>query len=244
MTLFMFKPFGKIHFPLFVILTGFCVIISQAAGFEKRENLSPEFIALKREFDGQKQDPVSGAIIILKENQTTIGNGGMINSTEHVVGKLYTKDALEQYSQISVPFNSFYDEIDLVFAHTISPEGKIISVSKDAFQFKNAQEDYNVKSYSNQMLLTFTLPALEIGSYFEYEVSIKTKPILNTEWFYNHKFHNILYNPSSETVRIDPVYKSKFNLIIPKTSNVFFSSKNAGNAPAVKNKERLISPVS
>ena len=240
MNLLMFKSFTKFHCLLFAIITGFFVIISQAAGFEKKEDLSPEFIALKREFDRQKRESVSGAVIILKENRTTIGNDGTINSIEHVAGKLYSKDALEQYSQISVPFHSFYDEIDLIFAHTITPEGKIISVSKDAFQLKNAQDDYNVKSYSNQMLLTFTLPALEIGSYFEYEVSINKKPVVNAGWFYDHKFHNILYNPSSETVRIDPVYISKFDLIMPRTSKFFFSSENVGNAPDVRNKEEII----
>nr|WP_319495326.1 DUF3857 domain-containing protein [uncultured Desulfobacter sp.] len=241
MNVLMFKSFAKFHFPLFAIITGFFVVISQAEGFEKRETLSPEFIALKREFDSQKREAVSGAVILFKENQTTIGNGGMMNSTAHIVGKLYSQDAIEQYSQISVPFNSFYDEIDLNFAHTISPEGKILSISKDAFQLKNAQEDYDVKSYSNQMLLTFTLPALEIGSYFEYEVSIKKKPVLNTEWFYDHKFHNIGYNPSNETVRIDPVYISKFNLIIPRTSKIFFSSENADNAvPAIKSEGETV----
>lgn len=228
------KALTKLRFILIPILIYSLAIVSTATGLEKKQKLSSETIALIKKFYCEKDHPASGAIILLKENEIEINNNGVISETVHILGKLCTKDAIEQYNQIGIFFNSFYDEIDLIFAHTINLEGEIISVSKDAFQLKSAPQEHSVKKYSDVMQLTFTLPALKKESFFEYKLSIKKKPVINTEWFYDHKFHNVSYNPSSGTSRIDPVYISKLNLRLPDKQKIFFSSKEFIPAPDIK----------
>ncbi len=154
-------------FFLAIIVLYFVLIPLDVIGQVKTKHLSAEVTKLINNFKAEKKYIDSGAVILLKDGQMTVDQKGISTKVVHVVGKIICKDAASDYRQIAIPFSSFNEKVKLDFAHTIGANGRIVSVSKDAIQVKTLPQEYDVKSYSNTFLLTFTLPALEEGSIFE-----------------------------------------------------------------------------
>jgi hypothetical protein len=56
----------------------------------------------------------------------------------HVIGKVLDERAASDYSQISISFNSYYEEASLTLARTIQEDGTVRPVSGDAVQTKTS----------------------------------------------------------------------------------------------------------
>ncbi len=103
-----------------------------------------------------------------------------------VIGKIYDNRALEDYSHITMQFNSYYDDAILDHARTIRNNVSMIGVNKDAVQIKTTPYINGNSRYTDIKFLTFALPGLEIGSAFEYEIKlVRKKSVIDGEWFDN-----------------------------------------------------------
>lgn len=206
-------------------LHGICQTDSRI--IEKSSAISPEAEEIIDNAIGSEND--TSAVIFLREARMTVGDGGLYSISYHIIGQIFDEKAKDDYSQIPVHFNSFYEEVNLDFARTIEKDKTFTEVSKDAVQIKTTPEYYGVKSYTDSKILTFSLPALKPGKFFEYQITVKMKvPIVNNYWFESFNFNLVLYSLIDPYyVRIDPVKVSRFVLSVSEDESFQSSVINA-----------------
>ncbi|MEJ2545144.1 MAG: DUF3857 domain-containing protein, partial [Calditrichaceae bacterium] len=170
----------------------------------------------------------AGAVILLKEATSIVDSNNLVTCQMHIVGKILNDKAKSDYAQIPIFFNSYYSDIVLEYARTIKTDGSVITISKDAVQIKNRPNYGEGITYSDQKVLNFSLPGLEVGSAFEFKIKyIDSRKIIDNQWFDANNFYFIHYDLSPPyMVRIDPVYESKFQLKVPKGQNFISSTRN------------------
>jgi tetratricopeptide (TPR) repeat protein len=221
-------------FQYLVIVISFFILMASVGRAQDEKSLNPEIAQLIREVPLKQEYTDAGAVILLREGVMSVEKDGLRNITVHVVGKILDDKAASDYGQISVIFNSYYQEAALDFAHTITKDGTIIEVSKDAIQLKTPPEQPGVKSYTDNKVLTFSPPALEPGSVFEYQVRIRQKkPIIENKWHTSFDFNYTLHKLSPPYIpRIDPVYKSRFVLKVPEGEKFIYDAERTMVSPA------------
>lgn len=158
----------------------------------------------------------TGAMIILKDYQMTVNEKGQKKLVVRVLGKVYDKTAMIDYSQIPLRFNSFYEDASLNYARVIHSDGTFREVPRDAVQIKTTP-DYEGLQYNDSRYLSFALSGMEPGAVFDYKVTFSDKrQVIEGEWFNNHWFGGMLQNLSPPFLpRIDPVLRSIFTLTVP-----------------------------
>ena len=178
----------------------------------------------------------AGALVFLKEGRMKVEKGGVFTLTIHVICKVLDEKAASDYSQMSFYYNSHYDEATLMLARTIKEDGTVRSVSSDAVQIKTSSRG---KEYSDIRFLTFSLPALEKGSIFEYEIRTQRKiPLIENRWSEMIAFQN--YHHSDVSARVDPVYKSTFILELPEGEPICYETDNIKIEPIISKKSPLV----
>jgi tetratricopeptide (TPR) repeat protein len=163
-----------------------------------------------------KKGKETGALILLKDYQMTVNATGQTKLVLRVLGKIYSTEAMADYSQIPIGYNSFYLEPILNYARIIHSDGTIREVSKDAVQIKTMPESQGLQ-YTDNRFLSFALSGMEPGASFDYQVTLVQKnPEIEGQWFENHWFAGMLQNLTTHIPRIDPVVLSRFTLFVPK----------------------------
>ena len=181
------------------------------------KEIDPETLNLIRETAiGKGQE--TGAVIILKDYQFIINKKNLATTVIRILGKIYSKQAISDYSQIPIAYNSFYEEAVLNFARVIHNDGSIREVPSDAVQIKTYPDVRGGTQYTDNQYLSFALSGLEAGAAFEYKITFNQKnPIIEGEWFDNHWFAGMLQSLSPPyTPRIDPVLTSRYTVRVPK----------------------------
>jgi tetratricopeptide (TPR) repeat protein len=158
----------------------------------------------------------TGAVIILKDSRRTINEKGLSKLVLRVLGKVYNKEAMLDYSRVPLGYNSFYEEPKLNYARVIHKDGTISEVSADAIQLKTMPEREGL-NYTDIRYLSFALSGMEPGAAFDFQVTFTEKiPKIEGEWFDNHWFGNMLRTLSPPYIpRIDPVITSRYTLTVP-----------------------------
>lgn len=202
-------------------LIGICFSLS---AYAEPPALAPEIETLLGEVteaDGKE----TGAVILMQDDRVEAEKALLFRSTTHVVGKVFDDLAARQYSHIYIVFNSYYHQVRLDFARSISPDGTVTETPPNAIQIKNIADD----SFSDQRVLTFVIPALSAGSLFEYQVTATdTTPVMKEGWSFTHAIAHI--GPFG---RMDPVRLSVCTLVLPDQEQVSYEMLNAKLEPVV-----------
>lgn len=199
-------------------ITVIAAVISVNAAFSQEKKIADrQTLDLIKAAD-DKAGKSAGALIILKDYETTINEKGESTLVLRILGKVYNSQALEAYSHIPLGYNSYYEEPSLEFARVIRNDGSIIEVRKDAIQIKTSPDFMGDTKYSDTRYLTFAFSGLEIGAAFEYKATFRQKrPVVEGQWFENHYFGGMLQNLAPPYIpRMDPVLKSVYRLKVPK----------------------------
>lgn len=212
------------------------LLVSQTTVFAGSQEIDREVARLIKEVPLTKSYQDAGAVVLLKEGRMKVEKDGVFTLTIHLVAKALDEKAASHYSQISIQYNSYYEETTLILARTIKEDGTIRTVSSDAVQIKTSPRG---KEYSDIRFLTFSLPALEKGSTFEYEVKRQRKiPLIENKWSQSVSFQSYHYNDYS--LRIDPVYKSKFVLEVPEDEPFLYETENVKITPTISKKPSML----
>jgi hypothetical protein len=182
----------------------------------RAKQVSPEVWKLINEtkVDSQKD---AGAVILLKEDILTVDRNKKTKEIFHIVGKILDQKARLDYAQIQLIFDSYYENYTVDFARSIQADGSVSEVYPDAMMVESLPQIGEGIKYSDRRALTFSLPGLDVGVAFEYQVTIEQKrAIVEGAWFMDHSFNYILRNPNiSSMVRFDPVVQSRLSVRIP-----------------------------
>jgi tetratricopeptide (TPR) repeat protein/transglutaminase-like putative cysteine protease len=187
-----------------------------------------------READDQKGKE-TGAVILLKDYLMTVNDKGQTILVIRVVGKIYTKEALADYSTIPLGYNSYYEEPYLNYARVIHKDGTTREVTKDAIQIKTTPESQGLQ-YSDSRFFSFALSGMEVGAAFDYQITFSQKePEVEGAWFDNHRFAGLLLNISPPYLpRIDPVITSIYTLLVPEGTKFQYHLYSGNTEPLIE----------
>ncbi|NNL21085.1 MAG: DUF3857 and transglutaminase domain-containing protein, partial [Ignavibacteriaceae bacterium] len=196
---------------------------------DELSNISPEAIKIVDEYSATSFDQDTGAVIIFRESKVVVRDNKIDTITYHIIGKILDERARDDYSQIPIAFNSYYEDMKLDFARSINEDKTFINILEDAIQFKTPPEYMGSNTYTDTKILAFSIPALTINKYFEYQISITTKkPVVENHWFNTFYFNHRLRKLSDPYfIRIDPVKTSRFIVNVKRGNNFRFEISKA-----------------
>jgi len=207
------KNFTSFIFLLLSIMWSF-----QATADEKTVSLriAPPLNTLLKQF---KADSKAEAEIITRNTQITIEDNYFSHAISYVAVYINSDEAVRDYSQISVSFNSFYEDIALEFANVRTPDGQIDSIKPDATQIQSpADENF----YHDRKELLFSLPNVRKGSVIEFQYRYTdTKKIVPNQWFESFSLNWWEGRAAGQGVRADAVLNTELTITAPKTMSFF-----------------------
>src|SRR5579875_1303710 len=116
--------------------------------------------------------------------------------------KLFDR-AARSLAEVHLPFNSSFQELTLISARTIEPDGKVLTVQPDALRQEGVASDYPM--YDDAMSIGFSMPGIQDNCVIDYTYKIVTHPTLlpglvTAYWGFNDVF---------------PVMLSRYTLHVP-----------------------------
>ena len=167
-------------------------------------NLDDEVTQLIQNIPPAHLYPDAGVIYILDEDIVEVSKDGRCKETVHVVFKIL-KDKGKDKRDIKIGYSSSTATASIIYARTITPEGKIISLNKNAVKVVTPTK---YPSNSDHKELTFSMPGVTVGSIIDYKVVIEEqKPEIEG------KFSNGFY---FQYPPYDPTYLCRYKVITPK----------------------------
>ncbi len=125
--------------------------------------------------------------VLLRQTAMQIAKDRRASSRTYMAIRLGDADAVRDYSQLIVPFNAHYEDLQLDFARVLTPAGETLSLAADALQIR---QPANENFYQDGKELTFSLPGLSPGAVIEFQYSRRDKTAImpgslaETFWLY------------------------------------------------------------
>lgn len=164
--------------------------------------LEPEVSKLIQAVPTPESYPDADIIYILDEGIEEFFSDGRSNCTVHMVFKIVSERG-KGYANHKIGYNSRTETVNLLYARTITPEGKIIPLKKNAIKTVTPYSRY--PSYSDYKKLTFSMPGVSIGCVIDYKYQIEKKPTIEGK-FTGHYFFQVG----------EPVLFSRYKVITPE----------------------------
>lgn len=192
--------------------------ISMADEGARVERIAPPLKTLMRGF---KPDSKTEAQVLLRKTQVEIDERLMSYATSYVAVYINSDEAVRDYSQISVSFNSFYEDIALEFAHVRTPDGELDSIKADATQIQSPTDE---NFYHDRKELLFSLPNVRKGSVIEFQYRYTdTKKMVPNQWFDSFSFHWWEDRAAGQGSRADAITLSELVINAPASITLFDS---------------------
>lgn len=165
------------------------------------------------------------AQVLLRKTIVEIDEQLMSHATSYVAVYINSDQAVRDYSQISVSFNSFYEDIALEFAHVRTPDGKLDSIQADATQIQSPTDE---NFYHDRKELLFSLPNVRKGSVIEFQYRYTdTKKMVPNHWFDSFSFHWWEDRAAGQGTRADEILLSELIINAPAAITLFSSDASA-----------------
>jgi len=158
------------------------------------------------------------AVIILVDEKIEVKDNASLAEV-YVVQKVL-KEKGKNLAEVELNYDSTYERIELEYARTITPSGKVVYAGKE--NIRDVSKYLNFPLYSNARAFIISMPSVEVGSIIEYKAKIYSSKLINGKDF------SIIYRIKE----IFPIAEAKFKLIVPKERNLkikFFNEKYIDN---------------
>lgn len=181
--------------------------------------IAPPLASLLKQF---KHNPAAEAEIISRKTEITIDEKYFSHSVSYVAVYINSDEAVRDYSQISISFNSFYEDINLEFANVRTPEGAMDSIKPDATQIQSPSDE---NFYQDRKDLLFSLPNVRKGSVIEFQYRYTdTKKIVPNQWFDSFSMNWWEGRAAGQGARSDAILNTELSITAPKSFS-FFSNE-------------------
>lgn len=196
--------------------------IAADKGTTEAARIAPPLKTLMRGF---KPADKTEAQVLLRKTDVYIDAQLMSHATSYVAVYINSDEAVRDYSQISVSFNSFYEDIQLEFAHVRTPDGQLDSIKADATQIQSPTDE---NFYHDRKELLFSLPNVRKGSVIEFQYRYTdTKKMVPNQWFDSFSFHWWEDRAAGQGSRADAILTSELTITAPASINLFSSDVTA-----------------
>jgi len=175
---------------------------------------------------GAREYPLAGALVLLDEVDFSMDASGSTELIQHEVIKILNERGRLRYGVIRLSYDAATQEIDLLDARTILPDGKVVKPPQEAIQRESlpSLSEQGFSAYSNAKYLSVSMPAPVDGAILEYRVRIreKTPPMKSNFW------------AGSYMQDTEPVIISRFTVNVPEGISLNYQALNpADRAPEI-----------
>jgi hypothetical protein len=184
---------------IFLLIASSCI----SNQLKRGEPINDEVTQLIRNVPPAELYPDAGIINILDEDIVEVSKDGRCKETLHVVFKILNERGKDD-GDIEIGYNPRTETVSIVYARTITPEGKIIPLNENAIKVVTPFSTY--PSYSDYKELTFSMPGVTVGSIIDYKV-VKEKKKPEIEGKFSDRFFFQGY---------DPTYICRYKVIVPE----------------------------
>lgn len=190
-----------------ILIFLFLILFSVSNPLMHGEVLDEEIGQLVRSMPSAEMYPDAGILNILDEKVVEVFEDGRGRRTLHVVFKVLNNRGKSE-GDIEIGYNSRTQTASIIYAKTVTPEGKIIPLNENAIQVVTPYSEY--PSYSDYKELTFSMPGVTIGSIIDYKVVIEDKePHIRGKFSNQFNFQGY-----------DPTYVSRYKVITRKDADL------------------------
>jgi len=109
------------------------------------------------------------------EKSYKVNKNGSYTLTVHVRTKVLTYKGKKEHADFKYPYNSAYQSVKVLDAHTLTLEGKVIPVEPKEMHDINDPEDARATIYSYERLKVVNFPSVEPGSTVEIKFELHSK---------------------------------------------------------------------
>ena len=139
----------------------------QGSAQEYLQNITPELKEAIINTDQEKY-PLAGAVIILVDEDIRLLKDDTVVSEERFIVKILNERGQKDFSEIVIGYDSTYEKVEIEYARTILPDGRVITVGeKDT---RDVSLYLNFPLYSNARARIISMPEIAEGSIVEYKV--------------------------------------------------------------------------
>ena len=214
------RLYRKSFFALAVFTCAGFVYIMPAFAEDVSDNTDKRFI----NSPGQDEYPLANAIFLKDDLTYSVTPDGATKFFEHDAIKMLNNNGVSTYSSVMRVFDSRYEDIKIVTAQTITPEGKIIKVPDESITIVPIIDN---SPYESRKILSIEFPHCAASGIVEYELATTRKSGACKYWWQGSFMENL-----------DPILDSTFTLNIPQGTKFksFASSKDInGPEKSIKN---------
>lgn len=154
--------------------------------------LDDEVSRLLRNLKSADSYPDADVVYILEEKTVEVFEDARCKVTFNVIYKIINERG-KDYADVSIDYNSRTETASILSARTITPEGKIIPLKKNATKVTTPFKKY--PSYSDYKQIVFSMPGATVGSVIEYKAVIEEK-ISDIEGKFSNHYDFQKYNPT------------------------------------------------
>lgn len=157
-----------------------------------------------------------GASVITKKITTTINADGTFNEKVYYLIAILNEKAANDYSTVTKKFKSHDTDVKLDFARSISKEGDVLEIAKDAIVIKGENNGY----LDDTKHIVFAIPSVNTNSFIEYQLTYTNKkPLLPGNFMISGQFDSI--QGDQEHIRFDSVRNSILEIHLPKNHSIY-----------------------
>ena len=190
-----------------LLLWAMCLAVSCGGG----QGLSspspePEVSELLRPDVTAASYPEAEVVRILNESTVEVGEDGRCLETVRYVFKILT-EAGKGRADRSIGFDSRTESLSLVYARTITPDGRVIPLKGKATQVVTPYSRY--PNYSDYKVMKFSMPGAGVGAVVDYKYVREAKPVIKGH--FNDVFHFQAYQPT---------LLSRYEILLPEGTEI------------------------
>jgi len=156
-------------------------LIEKASVSKKIRQLDPRIADIIEKAPAAENYPQAGAQILVCDEKIKISPDNRQVSTLHYVIKVLNDRGKNEFSEAPIEYDSTYENVELDFARTISPDGSVVDVGTR--HIRDVTKYLNFPLYSNARLLIISFPGVAEGTCIEYQVRIYSNELIDKKHF-------------------------------------------------------------
>ncbi|TRZ49008.1 DUF3857 domain-containing protein [bacterium] len=189
-------------------------VIEKQVNLEDIKDIDPGVAQIIAAAPKAEQYPQAGALILSCRERIEITPENTQVAYLHYIVKIINERGKEDFSESHLEYDSTYEKVELEYARTIRPDGRVVEVGSR--HIRDVSKYLNFPLYSNARVYIISFPEIAEGSVIEYKVKIYRNQLVNKKDF-------ALSYPVQAS---EPIMKAGFKLEIPKARKLAVKTLN------------------
>lgn len=216
-------------------LIAVCLLLIQTVAYanDPQARISPVSLS---EINAKSMFAEHGAEVIKKSIHIDVDENYHEVSTHYIAIKINDSHAINDYSQVTIRYDSFYEDNQLMFANVIDQDGNRQALDPNALQVQTPPSPYFFQDTRN---IVFSVPSLKSGTVIEYQYQTKTTQLRIPDYWSSRYFFYFWQSVlDARSYRIDPVRYSEYVVSIPEKLSAKLRHNNGSKKFKTKSKTK------